>query len=476
MNNPSPVEYTDWEQAMAIGNRSARRGDLAGALQAFDAAVRQWPEHAAGWINLGSTLVQCQQYAAAANVMSQAVDREPGNAHCFTVLGDATRMLGQRKTALKCYEEAVRLERSPDNLNRLAVLRGTLDDIDAALPLFDEALAARPDFDLARINRAILLIERQEFGTAVAELRALDPAALLPPEREVLGSTLTAVSERERLGEHIQFMIDNGDVGPLASALRELPPKVAQFDRKALQTVATYAKRVATFTLPDCPLNIALPEDWALIEGLHMVPHVHSVAEFLALRAPDRGAVQIGSERHESLSMEPAIQAAQLCLEDMTDPPLAEAHLRHWHSLCTRDVAGFMPGHLKYTPNGCGKSPTLPRVNPACASGTLQLFIRNMYPRMPAGMARGMLAFLAILDLHPFADGNGRVAMTWLNRELIWAGQMPALFSRDNSLKGALGAALRDVRNNGGDLTPMIAAIHTAQNYTRAFCEELASR
>ena len=83
---------------------------------------------------------------------------------------------------------------------------------------------------------------------------------------------------------------------------------------------------------------------------------------------------------------------------------------------------------------------------------------------------------MAIADLHVFADGNGRVAYTWLNRELEWAGLMPGLFHKKLGLEGELRKARRAVRASGGELSPMVAVITSAQLYAREFCAELAAR
>ena len=160
----------------------------------------------------------------------------------------------------------------------------------------------------------------------------------------------------------------------------------------------------------------------------------------------------------------------------MQDPVKAELHLRHWHALACADVTGFQPGHFKYTQNWTTRSPTLKRVDPALASGTFRHFISEMYPAVPPGLPRAAVVWMAVCDLHPFADGNGRVALTWLNRELEWAGLMPALFRRDLGLKGELGDALKEARINGGDLSPLIAAITKAQHYAGEFCAALANR
>ncbi len=476
MNTASPNVDPQWREVMNRGFNGARRGDFAEALQSFDTAVKQWPQYIEGWINLGSSLLQCRQFNAAANVLHEAVQRAPDNPLSHAMLGDAVRMLGKRYLALEYYEKSAALQRTPDILNRMALLRGTMGELDTALALFDEALALAPDFRLARVNRATLYSERREFDRATAEFNALAAGQLPPAERAVVESGLAAISEYHRLDDAVRALRDRGDFSPLEAAVADLPEHAQHIDNAALQTVVTYARRLCEFKLPDVPLPTELPDDWPLIEALHMVPHVHSVDEFLPLRSRQWGDVEPGSERHQSLVMEPSIEAALDCRDDMGDPVRAEVHLRHWHALCTRDIPHFMPGHFKYSQNGSARNPELPRVDPACASSTVQHFIREIYPTAPPGFGRAMLVFLAVTDLHPFADGNGRVAFTWMNRELAWAGQMPALFSEPLGFKGVLGDALRDVRNNGGDLTPMIAAIRAGQEHAHGFCAELARR
>jgi hypothetical protein len=52
--------------------------------------------------------------------------------------------------------------------------------------------------------------------------------------------------------------------------------------------------------------------------------------------------------------------------------------------------------------------------------------------------------------------------ITWLNRELEWAGLAPALFSRELGVRGRLGAARREVRSNRGNLDPLVSVITQA--------------
>ena len=65
--------------------------------------------------------------------------------------------------------------------------------------------------------------------------------------------------------------------------------------------------------------------------------------------------------------------------------------------------------------------------------------------------------------------------ITWLNRELEWAGLAPALFSRELGIRGRLGAARREVRSNRGNLDPLVSVITQAQQFGLEFGNQLSA-
>jgi hypothetical protein len=173
--------------------------------------------------------------------------------------------------------------------------------------------------------------------------------------------------------------------------------------------------------------------------------------------------------------MEGAIKAARTCQLDMLDPVKAELHLRHWHALACKNLDGFKPGHFKYTQNWVASHPTVRRVEPALASATFRQFISKIYSMLPPGYPRAAVVYMAMLDLHLFADGNARIAFAWLNRELEWAGLMPAILPHNWGLNGALTEVLNEVRAVG-DVAPIIAVLKRAQSYAAQFCAEITAR
>jgi hypothetical protein len=99
------------------------------------------------------------------------------------------------------------------------------------------------------------------------------------------------------------------------------------------------------------------------------------------------------------------------------------------------------PGEWKRRANKAGGTLF---VAPDLVLGTLSEAWR-FYETLPAGFPRGLFAMFAASEVHPFADGNGRVSRALLGAELSAAGQcrivVPLCFRED--YLGALRAMSR---------------------------------
>jgi len=459
---------------MNAGAHSFQTGKLDGAVRAFIRATELLPERVEGWVNLGSALLESRQYEAAALALQRAISMNPRMMITYMILGDVWRLLGKATQSLESYQKAVSLQRTPLALNKLACALRARSRFEEAEGLYLEAERIDPKFSLARVNRASMQIERKRYQEAYRQLTAIDTRALHPAETREVIAGLGGLAERARLSDAIDAMVAHGDLATLEARLRETPLSGLQIDKASLRTVEAYANFARSEKEADTLPALALPDDWPLIEAMHMIPLVHSVDDYLAIRANSESLNRPAVEVQQSLNMEPAIREARKCRDDMGDPVKAELHLRYWHALACREVEGFSPGHFKYTQNWSAMNPTLPRVEPGMCSGTIRYVISDIYNSLPPGLLRAAVAFLGIVDPHPYADGNGRVAMIWLNRELEWAGLMPALFSEKLGVVGELGKAIVEVKKTGGNLTPFLDVIRQAQQHAQDFCTELA--
>jgi len=142
------------------------------------------------------------------------------------------------------------------------------------------------------------------------------------------------------------------------------------------------------------------------------------------------------------------------------DAVLTQLRERHAHQM--RERPEVSPGEFKVTSNRAGNTEF---VVPALVRGTL-LQGSQLLHNVPAGMARALLAMFLVSEVHPFTDGNGRLARLVMNAELsvVQACRIivPTLF-REEYLD-----CLR-LLTREGQAAPFLAAMQHIQRWTAAF-------
>jgi hypothetical protein len=128
----------------------------------------------------------------------------------------------------------------------------------------------------------------------------------------------------------------------------------------------------------------------------------------------------------------------------------------HRQVLGRRPQAG--PGAFKTRANRAGGTTF---VNPELVVGTLTEGYRFLEPLAP-GLHRAIFMMFLIAEVHPFTDGNGRIARIFMNAELSAVGQQRILIPisyRDNYLAG-----LRAL-SRGADSKPLPRILDFAQRH-----------
>ena len=130
---------------------------------------------------------------------------------------------------------------------------------------------------------------------------------------------------------------------------------------------------------------------------------------------------------------------------------------RHHTILAAR--TNTTPGEFKQIPNRAGETHF---VAPDLVKGTL-LKGYEMYRAVDVGLARAIFMMFLVAEVHPFVDGNGRMARIMMNAELVKAGLyriiVPTVY-RDDYLT-ALRAASRSDKTK-----PIISVLDYAQLFT----------
>lgn len=142
------------------------------------------------------------------------------------------------------------------------------------------------------------------------------------------------------------------------------------------------------------------------------------------------------------------------------EPVLSQLCARHADQMKERSEVG--PGEFKTQVNRAGNTEF---VAPRWVRGTL-VEASKLLPSVPAGTARALMAMFLVSEIHPFTDGNGRLARLVMNAELSVVGScriiVPTLF-REEYLD-----CLR-VLTREGDPGPFLDAMQWIHGWTAVF-------
>jgi hypothetical protein len=133
--------------------------------------------------------------------------------------------------------------------------------------------------------------------------------------------------------------------------------------------------------------------------------------------------------------------------------------LKSRHGIMLGGRPDALPGQLKQRSNRAGSTVF---VEPDLVAGTLRAGFAAARPLLDP-FARALFTMFLVAEVHPFADGNGRIARVAMNAELANASEtrilIPTVY-RNNYL-----AALKSATNNAS-FAPLLATLRFAQRYT----------
>jgi len=136
-----------------------------------------------------------------------------------------------------------------------------------------------------------------------------------------------------------------------------------------------------------------------------------------------------------------------------------EQLLKRRHAVIMERRPEKSPGHFKDRNNRVG---THAFVDRDMVQGTLAQGF-DVYRTLPGAFERAVFMMFLVAEVHPFVDGNGRIARIMMNAELVAAGEqrlvIPTVY-RNNYL-----SSLRALSANGAP-NPLVRTLDYAQRYT----------
>lgn len=147
-----------------------KNGDADAAQQAFTELVKDFPQYAGPWTNLGILYAKAKKRDAAINAFTRAAQIAPDNAVAFNWLGILNREAGNYERAKLAYEKALQI--APDD---------TMTRLNYAI-LLDQYLK-QPEAALVQYKQYQSELGKEDLPVTawVAELEAKTKASAPPP-------------------------------------------------------------------------------------------------------------------------------------------------------------------------------------------------------------------------------------------------------------------------------------------------------
>ena len=170
------IDPNSMRAASGLGNCLNRAGRYQEAARVLRAAYDRDPTDVAVAYNLGVVAERLGEAKSALALYRHAVDLDADNSMAWNNLGSLLDRLGRHDEALRAVAKAHELDadnvEATYNLGSLLLHAGRAA---AALPLLDQALAARPDLEAAKVARAQALSRLDRRPEALAAWRRLAP-------------------------------------------------------------------------------------------------------------------------------------------------------------------------------------------------------------------------------------------------------------------------------------------------------------
>ncbi len=318
----------------------------------------------------------------------------------------------------------------------------------------------RPSRARASVSRTLRREELEERLDRLARIRGPEALNELRDQARVIAPALDAHAQFVRLDELVGALLGTRDADLRTSAGRArragLPcdtDRLALFETLRRELAAeTFAERAAP---PDPRRLFAFFEayfsNW--IEGT-----VFEVEEAEEIVFAGRVPAQRPADAHDVLGTFDAVTDVRLREVAPSDEDALEDYLRAAHRRIMGGRPGAVPGEYKERANRAGLTFF---VHPDEVRGTLREGF-TLLATLPPGLPCAIFAMFLVAEVHPFTDGNGRVARLLMNAELSAAGlcrvMIPPVY-RDEYL-----AALRALSQNGNP-TPLWRMLDRAQRW-----------
>jgi Fic/DOC family protein len=299
----------------------------------------------------------------------------------------------------------------------------------------------------SRNGAARRTLRGEEFEDALEEYARVDLASLnrLRDEARSLAPRLGMEEQLTRLDELVGTLLGTRDAG-LSSARAQARARGLPFDRERIERFEALGGHLVATGLPSVAATAS--HDTSIFSFFEA--YFSNYIEGTEFTVEDAERIVFHGEmpRQRPQDAHDILGTYRLVVDDAdrarapSDADELVAVLRAQHGVMLSQRPEIGPGRWKERPNQAGGRLF---VAPDLVEGTLREGHR-IYGSLPPGFARAAFAMFLVSEVHPFADGNGRMARLLMNSELTVVGQQRIVVrTRD---RGDYLAALRGMTVN----------------------------
>jgi tetratricopeptide (TPR) repeat protein len=165
-----------------LGCAHDQAGDAGAAVLDFNRAIHWAPRYADAWNNRGADFLKAHRLAEALRDLDQAIELNSGLADAYQNRGCVRLSAGQYPQALADFTQAVNLK--PDwgeaYTNR-GIAHYLQNQLPEAVQDLDRAIALQPRYAYAYLNRASVLHQMKEYALALSDLQTFEQLGGRPP-------------------------------------------------------------------------------------------------------------------------------------------------------------------------------------------------------------------------------------------------------------------------------------------------------
>ncbi len=298
------------------------------------------------------------------------------------------------------------------------------------IPLYfaSEARAVLENLQPARTrsgsSKTLLLTEVEEFLERVLRVRGEEGLNELRDKARALADTLGWAAELARLNQLVAALLATAPSKLLTSPVAQARALGLPYDPDRVALFGTLLTALRHTTWPNRPdqapqppgyYNLAFFEAYFsnFIEGT-----VFEVDEAHAMVTGNQPVPGRHADSHDVLSTYHLVSnPAEMSLVPATATELL-ALLQRRHATLLGERPDKRPGQWKERANQAGNTSF---VEPELVRGTLHQGF-NLYHALEHPLARAMMLLFIVSEVHPFDDGNGRLARIMMNAELVRGG------------------------------------------------------